>query len=293
MNELTTDPALTNPPAAVVENALATETPEPELSGDPSASEVEPIVDLAPAPVPEPHRGLSPFALKLLNEANQKAAQAAERAVTAERKAQEAEALAARLAVKEPPADPANPKPAQTQRLPDPAPVDARAEARVLAQQMRLEDQVNDIRAKGFREFGTTSFNDTINAVSAVGAGSADFVTDLIAVESQDPHILYAALAQDIERTKLIAEMPRPQRIAELTRMSIAAKPAKPAADPILAAPPKPSSAAVSRAPAPAPRLAPTSSKPPGDWRRDGSTEKEFQEGYQRDFVEGRRNRRR
>jgi hypothetical protein len=192
----------------------------------------------------------------------------------ARREASEARALAERLAAgKEPPQTPTQ-RPQVEAAPTDEAEVDRRAEYKLFVR------DVNDIRAKGVDQFGA-QFGETIRALAAVGADDDAFVSQVMAVDKANAHVLLNELAQDLERTVNLVGMDPTRRIAELTRMSMATK-AKaddktaPAAPGEPKAPPK----IVSKAPPPPPPVTPSASKEV-DWRSDAASDEEFNRGFE------------
>ena len=213
-----------------------------------AAATNEPTADaLAPDPAPPPpvKKEAPAWAFKRISEESAKAQQAIERAQEAERRAAAAEALAARLQSGQ--SVPHDPQPQNNQI--DPALIRAEAE------RIRFSEDVNDLRSKGYAEFGT-SFNDTIAALGALGAATPEFVSDVLAIDKANAHKIFKTLAEDGERAVALAGMTSRQRIAELARMTIPTK----AAEPAPKAPAAPARQ-VSAAPAPAPAVVPTTTK--------------------------------
>ena len=207
----------------------------------------EPPADvLAPEPPPPPAKKEAPaWAFKRISEESAKAQQAIERAQEAERRAAAAEAIAARLQSGQ--SAPQTTQPQNNQI--DPALIRAEAE------RIRFGEDVNDLRSRGYAEFGT-SFNDTIAALGALGAATPEFVSDVLAIDKANAHKIFKTLAEDGERAVALAGMTSRQRIAELARMTIPTK----AAEPAPKAPAAPARQ-VSAAPAPAPAVVPTTTK--------------------------------
>jgi len=228
-------------PAAVID-AIAVEAAA--AAPDPAQEEAE----AAPAAREPTREAGKPWFLKRISEESQKVADANSRLAAAERRAAEAEALAERLQSgddqsRQPPKTPANAND-----------FDARVRAEASRQRF-LEDTV-DVRNRGLEKFGT-AFNDTLGILNAAGATSDDFVGDVLAVDKANAHALLTVIAEDPEKAVALAAMNSRQRIAELTRMSIAS--AAPRQESALA--PKPEPRRVSAAPAPAPRIEPGATK--------------------------------
>lgn len=244
----TPDPAAVADAAAVAAAAAAAQGETPAAEPDPAAP---------PAPVKKP------WYLDRISEESGKRQSAEERAAVAERRAQEAEAVAARLAAgKEPPAAPTGERAAIQ-------PEAVRAEA----EKLRFYEDTVDVKNRGLSEYGA-AFTDTLAVLNAVGAASNDFVADVMAVNKADAHKLFKQIADNPEKAVMLASMTSRQRIAELTRMTIAAP--KPA-DPIVPAAPAAAvpAARVSRAPEPAPRIDPNASKVV-DGYSDEASDEEF-----------------
>src|SRR6185312_11344868 len=117
-----------------------------------------------------------------------------------------------------------------------------------------------------------------LNAANVVN--NDEFVADLIAVDRANAHVMLERLAKEPERAAALASLSSRQRIAELTRMSLQ----PPAKDE------KPAPPGVSKAPAPPPYVAPSSSHA-RNWRGDDASDDEFDRGF-RDMMKGRSRRR-
>lgn len=212
--------------AATQDNPLAVETPEP--------------------PPPPAKKEAPAWVFKRISEESGKAQEALRRAEEAERRAIAAEAIAARL-------QSGQPAPQTTQQ---PNPQIDPALVRAEAERIRFSEDVGEIRSRGFAEFGT-SFNDTIAALGALGAATPEFVSDVLAIDKANAHKLFKTLAEDGEKAVALAGMTSRQRIAELTRMSIASTKA---AEPTPKAQDAPARQ-VSKAPAPPPPVTPSTTK--------------------------------
>lgn len=217
----------------------ADDVPPAPVAGDPPEPVIEP-----PAPEP-PKPTKQPWYLERLAEESGKVAREREAREAAERRANDAEALAARLQ-----ADPAAPKPTtQPQRQPTAQDPDFQAAVRRQASMDRLAEDSVTVLQKGNAEF--PDFAQTRTTLNAVGALNDEFVADILAVDKDNAHILLDKLAKDPERAVQLTQMDTRRRIAELTRMSAAIAPKAEAPKAPLAPAP------VSRAPKPAPALAP------------------------------------
>lgn len=210
----------------------------------------------APAPIeapPEPdaahdgNGGKKPWFLSRIAEESAQKQQALDRAAAFEKRALEAEALAQRLANKEPVrTDPG--------ALRAPA-EDRQAEIRQEAARQRLYEDSLEVKTRGISQYGA-AFTETLSILNAVGATSDDFISDVLAAaDKTTAHVLLDKIAKDPDKALSLAQMNSRQRTAELVRMSVAAtpkaEPAEPAKAPAAAAPPK----QVSKAPAPAPKI--------------------------------------
>jgi len=124
-------------------------------------------------------------------------------------------------------------------------------------------------------------WNDTVSALTAFGVNTPDFIVDVIDIDPANAHQIMHDIAQDGERAVALASMSKARRIAEITKMTMAAErgpdgkfvPKEPTKAP---EPPK----KVSQAPPPPPPVTPTATKEV-DWRADNSTEDEFQKGFE------------
>jgi len=198
-----------------------------------------------------------PWYLDRISQESGKAQQAQARADAAERRAAEAEALATRLQANgdaaKPVADGQQPRATQ----------DNDAAVLAKAEQLRFFEDTVEVKNRGLSEYGA-AFTDTLNVLNAVGAASNDFVADVMAVNKAEAHKIFKQIADNPEKAVMLASMSSRQRIAELTRMTIAAQTKEP--DPAAAEAAKAAAAAaatgvpaarVSKAPAPAPRIDP------------------------------------
>lgn len=147
------------------------------------------------------------------------------------------------------------------------------------AAQLVFSRDVDKVRSNGLAQFGP-SFMDTIRALSSVDADKDGFVSQVMAVDMDQAHVLLKDLTQDLEKTDLLVKMDPNRRIVELTKMAVAAKapvrgedgkfvPPEPKVEP--KTPPK----QVSKAPAPPPPIEPSSSKEI-DGYSDEATDEQF-----------------
>jgi hypothetical protein len=155
-------------------------------------------------------------------------------------------------------------------------PLDAAAIDRMAEYKLFLRD-VETLRARGTSQYGA-EFTNTIRNLGAVGADQDPFVHSVLAVGGDKAHELLHELAQDIDKTVGLVNMRPEHRIAELTRMTMKAQQAVPAA--AEAAKPAAVGRGVSKAPAPAPALNSSTSKTV-DWRDDKASDEEFTRGFQ------------
>lgn len=251
MTEATTEVIEQPVEPAVVENALNVDTP-----ADPPATSVSVAGEPAEAteePKEHGNKGKSPWYMRRL-------AEEADRARAAEEEAKNLKEMLDRLqSGKEEPA-----KPAPTQD------VDAIVNARIAERDLQRDS--NDILQSGLKDYGS-QFNETVKMARALGIVSDDMVLDLAAVDKTNAHKILTELTTDPDRAELLARMNPRQRLAELTRISMAVSAPKTEA-------PKPAPAAkVSKAPAPPPPVEPSATKTK-DWRTADS-EEDFQSGWE------------
>jgi hypothetical protein len=239
------------------------------LQPDPAAVELqpEPEAEVKPVAEPEPPEQ-TPWYLKRISEETDAKQRAIEQLRAAEKRAADAEALAARMQSQ----TPAVAQQQAPQQAPRPGDSDFEMRVRQEAAQRRLFEDSTEVRNKGMAQYGAAVFQGIVNTLQATGATSDEFVADLIAVSRDRAHEIMEQLAKEPERAVALASMPSRSRIAELTRMSIApAAPAK--VEPTGAKP------GISKAPAPAPRVESGSSQAK-DWRSDDASEEEFDRGW-------------
>jgi hypothetical protein len=98
-------------------------------------------------------------------------------------------------------------------------------------------------------------------------------------VDSENAHLIVRQLAKDPDRAVSFTKMNGTQRVAELVRMSTALAPKAPA-------PAAPAAPAVSRAPKPAPALAPVGDGGGDDpLTSDAGTDDEFYEAWKKKYL--------
>ena len=223
----------------------------------------EPVDAVDPAPTPAPTRP----AWYMKRIAEESAAKQTERTAreAAERRAADAEAMLERLRAQQPAA--AQPSPIHP-RADDPQARQAEI-AREAAKQRLYEDSA-EVRNRGMAQFGE-AFTQALRVLNMAGATNDDFVADVLAVDKANAHVILERMAREPEKAEYLAAMSSRQRIAELTRMSIAT----PAAD---KAPPV-TAKGISKAPAPAPRVEPSASNVV-DWRVDTASDEDFTRGF-------------
>lgn len=246
------DGAVVDPPA-IVDPPV-----DPALAADPPAD-----------PTPEPARNQPPkWALDRISAETAKREESDRQRDAAERRAADAEALAARLQAG------ANPDPA-----PRPAPPAQNIDQMVndRAQQIRLNEDSTAIKSAGLSEFGA-AFGETLAILNAVGAVSDDIVLNMVAVDKANAHKILTTLAKDPEKAASFAKLDSRRQIAELTRMSDALKAdPKPVIVPAVAPAVVPKTG--SKAPPPAPPVDPSASKTI-DWRSDEASDDDFSKGW-------------
>ena len=230
------DPA--NPPAAE-----GTTTPAP------SATEADPAATDPPAAA----TGKKPWYLDRISGESARAREAEAKAAEAIRRAEAAEAMATRLQ---------QGKETATEIRPaaDAAPVATPAVIREAAEKLRFYEDTVEVKNRGIAKYGA-AFTDTLTLLNAVGATTDDFVADVLAVNKAEAHDIFKQIADNPEKAVSLASMNSRQRIAELTRMAIAAPKTEPTAggQPTKAAPAP--AARVSKAPEPAPKIEPSSTE--------------------------------
>ena len=254
------------------------DTPDPAPQPDPTpptpVAADPPAADPAPEPTPAPTGEPPKWALQRIQEEA-----SARRA--AEARAAAAEAMLARANPAAPASAPQPPQPQNPQPLP--AAVHAQAE------QIVLDQAREDIMNAGSAEFGAARMNEIASIARACNATGNDFIADLVALNRGEAHKTLALLAKEPAELTRLANMNSRQRIAELAKMSVrnaAPAPAPaPAADPAPAKPAAPAPKGISKAPPPAPPIAPTGTREVTDWRSDDASEDEFTKGFNETFA--------
>ena len=260
-----------------------TETVPPEQTApivDPAAPPPAAIEVEAPPPAPEPepkpehgNKGKSPWFLERIAQESAARRTAEEAAATARREAAEARELLDRL--QRQPNDQTQPAPRQrVQEAPD-----FQTAVQQEAARQRLYSDSAEIKTAGTKAYGQ-QFGEALGLLTAIGATSDDFVSDLVATDKQNAHVIMTKLAADPELAANLVQMDSKRRIAELTRMSMAAtatetKETKPAA-PLKT---------VSKAPAPAPAITGSTSKTVDGYSDDASDD-EFTAEFNRRMKE-------
>ena len=254
---------------------------EPVVATDPVVTDPPAVESAATDPDPEPKKGRKP-ADPLISEITKLRARTREQDAALEaarREAADARALAERLAKGEGGDGTVKPAPQPSQSL-DEAEIDRRADYKLFLR------EVADMRSQGEAAFGKDEFGATIQSLTAYGADNDAFIRDVMAVDRTGAHALLRDIADDPARAIGLVNMTPTQRIAELTRMSIASK--------TKAAPettaPKPATKAISAAPKPAPAISASTSNVP-DWRSDKASDAEFTRGFE-EMLKNRRARR-
>jgi hypothetical protein len=240
---------------------------------DPNAlAVVDPATIIEPPPAPEPPAAPAkkPWYLERISQESARAQEASTKLAAAERRAADAEALAERLR-----ADAGQDRQQRQEPQQRPQEPDRQAEIRREAAAQRLAEDSMDVRNRGIAEYGA-SFVESLGILSAVGAVTDDFVSDVLAVDKANAHKIFDQIAKDPERAATLAAMSSRQRIAEITRMSVATAATKTEPAPPVA-PPK----TVSKAPAPPPKIDPGAVK-----IVDGYSDEASDEDFTRQFNE-------
>lgn len=256
-------------PAPLYQNEDGSGNPSPVV--DETVVQPEPVQEVAPVieqteVTQETARKEPPpkWALDRISEETRKRQDADQRAQAAERRAAEAEALASRIQSGE----------TSSQSVPTNIQQD-QPEFKTAVQQaaaaQRFHEETLKVRSAGFTQYGA-SFQESLQVLSALGATSDDFVSDVLAVDKSNAHILLETLAKDPERAVALTNMDSRSRIAELTRLTMANTAKKP--DIITETNPAPVRQ-VSKAPAPAPIVQPSATKTI-DGYADEATDEQF-----------------
>ncbi len=153
------------------------------------------------------------------------------------------------------------------------------------AVQVVINRDIANVNQKGMSEYGSR-WNDTVNALSAFGVNTPDFIVDVIDIAGPDAAKMMYDIAQDGERAVALANMSKTRRISEITRMTMT-EPARAPDGKFQKEPPK----QVSKAPAPAPAVSPSATKDV-DWRQSDDEDtftRGFNEMMERRSKHGRR----
>ena len=232
------------------------------------ASAAEPVVEPASAPAEPPK---SPWYMDRIAKESARARENEERAAAAEKRAQDAEALAARLRV----AAGGEGHAAATFAAAPMAESEAQRRAAIQqeAQTQRFFEDTLEVRHRGEAAYGA-KFTEVLNILGALGATTNDFIADVLAIDKSNAHAMLEKLSKDPEKAASLTGMTSRQRIAELTRMSLATE--KPA---VAEAAATPAPKTTSKAPAPPPVVQPSASKTV-NWRTDEASDEEFDAGF-------------
>ena len=257
-------------PNAAAAEAAAANAVDPAAAGgaaDPGAAGGTP--EPKPAPVGEvvPRKVF----LDRVNEETNKRRASEQALVEANKRAADAEALAARL--QQAGAKPGDQAPAPARTGAQPQPGDFQAQVRIEAQRQRIYEDSVEVLNAGSAAF--KDFSDSLGILKALNVTNDDFVADLVAVDKANAHIILDRLAKDPTRAQTLAAMDSRRRTAELTRMAMAEQ-AKPAAGAAPAAKP----ASVSRAPAPAPVLEGTQANVVDALTDDKASDQDFSKAW-------------
>ncbi len=235
------------------------------VEGEPEAIVAEPVAqDPEPKPAKKPQDPLISEITKLraLNREREAALEAARK------EAADAKALAERLAKGEGGEEGKKAAYAPPQSLDD-AEIERKVDYKLFLR------EVADMRQQGVAAFGEAEFGGVIQSLTAYGADNDEFIKAVMAVDRPNAHELLRSIAEDPARAIGLVNMTPTQRIAELTRMSIASK-----SKPEPRGDDKPASQrVVSNAPKPAPAIS-SSAKNTVDWRSDKASDAEFDAGF-------------
>ncbi len=223
---------------------------------------VEPVaVELAVEPPIEPTAAPKEVPAALLARISKEAAgrrEADQRAAVFEKRALDAEALAARLSATAPKGGPELPPVSPAARGESDA--DRQAAIRAEAQNQRFYEDTVDVRNRGMAVAGQ-KFIEALNVLGAANfTTNNEAVADVIAaVGKENAHQMLIDLSKDFEKADALAQMSSRQRIAELTRMSLA-KPTETAVSAVDGGP-QPPPKQVSKAPPPPPPVQTSTTK--------------------------------
>lgn len=247
--------------------------PEPQPEPEPvAAAEPEP----KPEPKPEPPKMVPLRVLQeRIGEEGEKRRQAEELARQERQARINAEELVRRLQAGEKPDTAPPPRPAATESV-------AENERQAIINAALFERDRDAIISAGVRTYGA-QWDEAVNALGTYGAASPEFVSNVMDVDRERAHELLFAISQDPTRAMALARMAPTRRIAEITRMAMAANTDPKPTDSALTRP------AVSRAPTPKPTIAPRAPAPEVDPRtpegNDKMSDAEFNEWYRKTYM--------
>lgn len=92
---------------------------------------------------------------------------------------------------------------------------------------IKFADDTQAVLSAGTKDF--TNFKESLQILAAVGATDDEFIQNLLDVDKANAHKLLDNLAKDPDRTRELVNMNPNQRIAALTRLSVAQQTTKPA----------------------------------------------------------------
>jgi hypothetical protein len=159
-----------------------------------------------------------------------------------------------------------------TRTAPPPTVTDAQIEAR--AAELVVKNDVRELDVRGTEKYGE-DWTAAVSVLNSLGANNLGFMGDILTADKAGAADLVRTLASQPEKLAMIMRMPAGGRIAELTRISMAAK--QQTADP--KAPPAPPKQ-VSKAPAPPPPLN-AGGKKAVAWYADDASDLEFHAGWE------------
>jgi hypothetical protein len=259
---------------------LSTALRSPDEPAAPEPEVVEPVAEVVPEPVaeivpePEPvveavkpeslhgNKGQTPWFQRVIAEVRQEKQQERTAREAAEQRAADLQAIIERMQT-DPNAAPPAAKTTERAAPADKNRQDIETLARAFAESTLFNADCSAV-ADRWKAESAEGFKQGLDVLGAIGLmpredGNTEFMQDVLAVDKAGAHKILDKLAKDPEKAASLVGMDSRRRIAELTRMADAPKTeVKPAVEA-----PKP--AAVSRAPTPAPRLAPLAAAPDVD----------------------------
>lgn len=246
-------------------DAALLEAEAPVIAIEPQVEEpIEPAIEPEAKPAKKPPDPLISEITKLRARVRDEEAKTEQ----ARKEAADARALADRLAKGDGTGEALKP-PAPSPRTLDDAEIDRRADYKLFLR------EVADMRQIGETSFGKDEFNGVVQSLAAYGADNDEFIRQVMAVDRGNAHGLLKDIAEDPARAIGLVNMNPTQRMAELTRMSIATK--TKTAEPKVDA--KVTPRAISTAPKPAPAISSSTSATP-DWRTDKASDEDFTKGF-------------